>query len=285
MPRQWQRRVVADHPQGLQRCQPGHRQRQAIDQQLVTDHAQRVDIAARIRRALARRLLGAHVGRGAEQRAGLRQGAADAELLADAEVQHLGLAVCGDQDVGRLQIAMDHAARVGVLHRIGDARQQLQPRRARKARGMPRQVHALDVFHRQERVAVGIDIGLDHLGDARVRQAREQFGLAREAGAQPRLVGQCQALDCHLPPRRGLLREIDHAHATAAQLAQHAVTADLARQGRWLLDPSSSPASASSVSSAAISVSSLDWVRIQPARSPDGRASAPSISGRNSPQR
>ena len=50
--------------------------------------------------------------------------------LGDAEVDHLGhrLAVVeGDQDVGRLDVAVDDPLLVGVLDRLADRDEQLQP--------------------------------------------------------------------------------------------------------------------------------------------------------------
>ena len=90
--------------------------------------------------ALPRGLLRRHVGRGAEDHAGCVLGRAMAhasvksasrrcpgrprriERLGQAEVQHLDGAVGRDLDVGRLQIAMDDAAVVRRLERVGDLR-------------------------------------------------------------------------------------------------------------------------------------------------------------------
>ena len=52
--------------------------------------------------------------------------------LGDAEVDHLGhglVIVLGDQDVDGLDIAMDDALLVGVLHGLADRQEQLQPLR------------------------------------------------------------------------------------------------------------------------------------------------------------
>jgi hypothetical protein len=50
---------------------------------------------------------------------------AAAEQLGDAEVAHLGLPVGAQQDVGRLEVAVDDALLVGVLHGAGDGLQPL----------------------------------------------------------------------------------------------------------------------------------------------------------------
>ena len=63
----------------------------------------------------AGRLFGRHVAGGAQDRAGARLVRVGLHLLGQAEVGDLGLIVLVEQDVGRLQIAMDDAACVGVM--------------------------------------------------------------------------------------------------------------------------------------------------------------------------
>ena len=90
-------------------------------EQLVEQHAQRVDVGGGGHR-LAAHLLGAGVlgrhqlqpGRGRRQRL---PGHLGIEQLGDAEVEQLGHAVLGDQDVGRLDVAVDDQVLVRVLHR------------------------------------------------------------------------------------------------------------------------------------------------------------------------
>ena len=96
------------------------------EQALERDHAQRPDVGAEVDGLHALRLLGAHVVRRAEQRAGPRLGdrrhaEADDRRLRDAEVEHLGqlfLLVLDEEDVVGLQIAVDDAD----LVRARDAR-------------------------------------------------------------------------------------------------------------------------------------------------------------------
>ena len=108
--------------------------RQAPGQQLVQDHAQRVHVAARVElQRIGQDLFGAHVGQRADQLAELglprRVGVAVGETR-DAEVEDLRLTRLVDQDVARLEVAMDDAALVGVLHGVADLRHQLEPLRA-----------------------------------------------------------------------------------------------------------------------------------------------------------
>ena len=104
-------------------------------QQLVEQHAQRVDVRPRVDvQAAHLGLLGAHVLRRADH-----LGVAGEERLlgeplvgglGDAEVDDLGhgLAVVQrDQDVGRLDVAVDDSLLVGVLDGVADLDEQLQP--------------------------------------------------------------------------------------------------------------------------------------------------------------
>ena len=94
-------------------------------QQGVQDCAQAIDVGGRREAPLhARRLLRRHVGRSPHDGARLRQVAVALDAPGQAEVGHVRLAVLVDQDVGRLQVAMEDAALMGVVHRLGDGRDQ-----------------------------------------------------------------------------------------------------------------------------------------------------------------
>src|SRR5206468_4058684 len=85
-------------------------------EQLVEDGAQRVDVGGGADVLVASLgLLGGHVGRGAEDLAGVVE-AVVVQLLGQAEVGDHRQAVGGQQHVGRLQVAVDDAAGVGVVH-------------------------------------------------------------------------------------------------------------------------------------------------------------------------
>ena len=83
-------------------------------------------------------LFRAHVAQGAEQLTGLGSARGRQKVgggdVGDAEVEHLGLAGFIDQDVAGLEVAMNDALVVGVLHRVAHPGQQLEARRPRRDR-------------------------------------------------------------------------------------------------------------------------------------------------------
>jgi hypothetical protein len=84
----------------------------------VENHPERVDVARR-RGGLSRRLLRRHVRGRPDQRAGLGE-RVHAGHSRDPEVRDLGSAFLVEEDVGRLEVAMDQAAVVRVRETGGD---------------------------------------------------------------------------------------------------------------------------------------------------------------------
>ena len=106
-------------------------ERRAADQQLVQDRPQGVDVGERADLlGLALGLLGGHVAGRAQDRLGRRQARFDVQDLGQAEVGDLGRAVGGEQDVARLQVAVDDPQPV----RLGDAAGQRLDQRRRPPR-------------------------------------------------------------------------------------------------------------------------------------------------------
>ena len=139
-------------------------------QPLVRDDAQRVDVGLR-RGLFALRLLGGDVLRGADDHAILR----DLLLVrgvGDAEIGDFHLARSGDHDVGRLDVAVDHA--VAVRHEqaargLDQYRQQFRRgQRATVAVDVGQRV-AGHVLHDEEADAIVLVI-LEQRGDVGVRQ-------------------------------------------------------------------------------------------------------------------
>ena len=161
-------------------------------ERLVEDERQRVEV--RLLADLASlALLGRHVGERAEHVAGARE-----RVLADeagaAEVGELGgggerlrrrraiLARVRDEHVLRLDVAMDHAARVSVLERAGEREADLQHLLVLELvrRDQPRERVAVDELGDQvERVIVGAR--LVQRDDRRVREPRRGERLAGRA--------------------------------------------------------------------------------------------------------
>ena len=174
-------------------------------------------------------LLGGHVAGRAHDRVGPRQAAVRGQRLGQAEVGDLGRAVGRQQDVARLQVAVDDAQAV----RLGDAvRQRLDqldrlPRRPGGAGELPVQAPAIDELQLEERQAVGLAAVVD-LHDVGVLQAGDGLRLGQEA-AHGLVVGMGTRQD-HLQDagafQEDLPGAVDDAHAAAAQLAQDLVAVD-----------------------------------------------------------
>ena len=98
-----------------------------------------------------------------------------------AQIEHLHLAAAGEQQVGRLHVAVDHALGVGVLQTpcgLRDPSTGLRHRQRSLLLDELRQVRALDEFHRQVVSAVDL-VRVENRHDVGVRQLRGRSGLAR----------------------------------------------------------------------------------------------------------
>ena len=170
----------------------------------------------------ASHLLGAHEGERPHEPSGIGGDGckvqAPADGRGDAEVQQLGLAVWCDQDVGRLQVTVEDAALVGVLHRITHERRKLdafvrcQLPRVRVIRD--RRAH--DQLHRDERRRVVIaGMGGIDMGDSGVLELPQQFALDLEAPADRGDIESApQHLHCDRAGRVFLAREVHDARCT-----------------------------------------------------------------------
>jgi hypothetical protein len=146
---------------------------------------------------------------------------AGARELGDAEIAEVGLAVAVEEDVGRLEIAVDDALGVGGVQRLADAGQDL----GRFGRGQgagadaPHQRSAAHVAHHQERLAVLLAEIVDR-DDRRVLERGDGAGLALEAGAERGIVEQFarQDLDRHFAVEVRVVAEVDGGHAAASDL-------------------------------------------------------------------
>ena len=110
------------------------RKRARARQQLVEHDAEREEVRAPVE-LLALDLLGRHVRRAADHVARARQlGGRGLGELADPEVGDLDPAVLRHEDVGRLDVAVQHAALVRVPERFGDLADDPDARRQRHLR-------------------------------------------------------------------------------------------------------------------------------------------------------
>ena len=102
---------------------------QPAGQQLEEDHPQGVHVRALVQPRVGRDLFGAHVVQGTDHLPGPGMGRGGPQVggVGHAKVEHFGLPRRLHQDVGRLEVAVDDAALVGVLHRVAHPRHQSEP--------------------------------------------------------------------------------------------------------------------------------------------------------------
>ena len=208
-------------------------ERRPSGEHVVEDRAERVDIRALVD-TFAARLLARHVrrrahhladrglvraGRGAIRRERLL--VACREVFREAPIDDDGLAELADEDVRRLEVAVDHALGVRVRDRVGHGdhlRQQRQPLREIRRR-LDHLVEPLTrhLLHRVERQPVAARAGAIDRHDRRMLQARGHLRLALEAPAEIVAIDRDQLeRDRATEPRA---RRGEHrAHAAGADL-------------------------------------------------------------------
>ena len=218
-----ERRRLLGEDLGDDRLRAGAGEGRLAGQHLVRHGAERVDVAAGADLPVAHRLLGRHVRRRAERHPGLGHPVA-AGLLhgeGDAEVGDQGGPVL-EQDVLRLDVAVDHALAVGVVQRGRDLPRQPQGlvHRELLLPGQPRpQRFAGDVGHDVVEQSVGL-ARVDQAEDVRVLEVGGDLDLAEEAlAAEDGGELGVEDLDGDLAAVLQVFGEIDRGHAALAQLA------------------------------------------------------------------
>jgi hypothetical protein len=213
-------------------------ERLAPGERLVEDHAERPQIGACIDVARRAHLLGRHVDRRAHGHGGSGEPGGLAALtlrcseLRDAEVEHLeagqSAAVLGDEQVGRLEIAVDDASGVRFgqrLERLHGVAHHLARRHRARASEHGAEIFAVEVLHHQIGLAA---IEAPHLVDP-------HHVLALQSGRGASLAHE--ALDRLAALRHGRKQELDrprrtelqvrggdhHAHAAHSEDPLHAV--------------------------------------------------------------
>ncbi len=200
-------------------------------EELVSHHAERVEIHPVIDARVAEGLLGRHVRQGADDHAdagdlggalGLGGGV---DRLGHAEVGDNGVAVL-EQDVVRLDVAMDDAEAVGVGQGIGDFGEEAHRLRHREwalARQPVAERFPLDQRHGEPGQPADLAGGEERDDVGMVAAGRERHLPLEPLAAGPGRDLGAQHLDHHPPPQPALGGHEDPRHPPAAQLALHGV--------------------------------------------------------------
>ena len=231
--------------------------------QLVEEHHRAVQIAPYVNLvALAARLLGGHVRRRADEGAHTRRvharplalgalghgqrplGAGGGvplrrDRLGDAPVHEHHLPEPAHHDVGRLDVAVHHALGMGVLERVQEAEEELDPHLGGVLREVGRIARGellddrlerlpLDVLHHEEVAPQLVHPHVVDGHDVRVLEAADGADLVHEARERRRAgdVGQ-EALDGDLPVDVVVLDQDHLAHPARAEELRRLVAAPL----------------------------------------------------------
>jgi hypothetical protein len=200
----------------------GSRVRRFAHQHLVDHRAERVDVAARVDLSIRRRLLRTHVFWRAQRQPCLGDAIAPGrgDRQRDPEIRHHRLAFL-QQDIARLDIAVNHVAAVRVLQRRRHLRSdfdglvhgQLPLDRESIAERL-----ALDVGHHVKEETTCL-AGVVERQDVRVLQVSGDLDLVQEPlGAKHGGKFGVQHLDGDLAVVPDVVRKIDRRHAAAAEL-------------------------------------------------------------------
>ena len=205
-------------------------------EQLIGGHPQGVLVDPAVERG-AHHELGGHVLGGPEHEAGAghpraSQGSGRRHRLDDAEVAEVGVPLDVEEDVGRLDVAVDVAPAVDEVERLGDGlepggdrRGGLRVRPAAGASGAAIvEVAAAEVLHHREgEVLVDADVGDPH--GVRVHQLDQRPDLVAESLDE---LGVLQHrperdLDDHVGLQVGVAGVVDLAHPALAELVDDGV--------------------------------------------------------------
>ena len=151
------------------------------DQELVQDGPEAVDVGRRPDLlAMPPGLLGGHVAGRPQDRPRLRQAAVLPDAPGQAEVGHVRLPLGIEQDIGRLQVAVQVAVPVRVVDRACHGRQEPRGREGipDQAGDVPREAPAIDPLHGEVEAAPAVDLVDRH--DVRVVEVGRRLGLEEE---------------------------------------------------------------------------------------------------------
>jgi hypothetical protein len=162
------------------------------------------------------------------------------EELGDAEVEELGLPFRRDENIGRLQIAMNDELLMSVLDGGADFEKKLEA--VLNGERLPIAIvvdgQAVDVLHDEVGQPVFGSAAIEEVGDMGMVEGGEDLSLASEA-LQVRLGGAGRAYNFDGDILQVVVvnanRLEDGAHSSFANLRDHLVSADLAALPRYLL--------------------------------------------------
>ncbi len=218
---------LAEH-QGERLGDIGTTKRRSAGQKVVEDRPQAVDVG-RCRDRPAVCLLGCHVGRRAEHGAGSREAAALVDPLGQTEVCNQRAAVGVDQDIGRLQVAVDDASPVSVIDGASDVGQQTDRSAGVGAKPgkLGSEAAAGEKSHAEVRLSEAPTDFVDR-NDLRMLKLRYGLSLGPESadfglGGEPAGEDHFQG---HDPVETDLSRPIHHTHATPRDFLDQLVIAE-----------------------------------------------------------
>ena len=213
---------------GRRRGHMHHRQREAVigdvrriaGEHFVEQHAKAVQVGASIHR-LATNLFRTHVARRAERQAGAGHDRAAAEALGDAKIGEHWAAIFTEQDILRLDVAVDDAAMVGVMQGAGDGPGDVQAFVERQAGAdVVLQGLAGQILHGQ---VVGALVGGDVIDgdDVRVAELGDDPTFVQEALGEFIVRGEdgLNDLQRDMAIERFLYGQINNRHTALAKFA------------------------------------------------------------------
>ena len=203
------------------------RERRLSGEALVEDGPEGVRVGPSVE-APRRDLLRAEVRHGAHERAGFREAVLGGRER-EAEVHHAGAdvarVVARRHDVLGLDVAVDDAAGVAVVERLGDLRPDVEDvAEAERTFAQERpQIRAGQDRH-DEKESPLVPAEVVDRDDAGVVHLRDDLGLSLESflGVLREVPGRDQ-LDCDVAVQDGVLRAVDDAHPAAPQLGKDLV--------------------------------------------------------------
>jgi hypothetical protein len=202
-------------------------ERPLIGKQFVENHSQRPNVATRVG-LLAADSFRRHVGQRAAERSGLRF--RSIRQARDAEIDHLDDCVARHDDVGGLDVAVNHAVTMSMIQGTAGLHHIPHPggqRQGRLAGDHLLQALTLQIFHDNKGSAVRFS-QLVNGNDVGVLQAARRAGLTVKALEQIAVFRNSGSdrFDGHSPPDKRIAAFEHHTHGSAADFLEDFVSAN-----------------------------------------------------------